>query len=380
MKIILVGGTNGKGSTAALAESILQSAGYKTGLFSSPHFLKYTERIKINNREIAENEVIKNFELIESVRGQTKITFFEFSALSAMLSFVKHRVQVAILEVGMGGRLDATNIWPADVAIVTNIGLDHQKWLGETVEQISREKAGIFKKNKLAVIGEKYPPANLLQRAHEVKANLKILERDFSIIKNKTSWNLKFEDKSLSGLNFPNLAGEKQFINSACAIVAVLGLKLNIKKEHINQSLKSVQLAGRLQNIKYAERNWLLDVAHNPDSAKVLADYLNKTKPKGKTLGLFAMLDEKDIDKVIDIMQREIDIWCVLQLDTPRALSANIIKSKLNKIVSPKVNVYNNAPQAINKIIEFSKQHDRIVVFGSFYTVAAVMEIFTIDV
>ena len=373
LKIITVGGTNGKGSTVALVESILCNAGFTTGTFTSPHLLRYTERIKLNNAEISISEVIAHFELIEKARGDIKVTYFEFAALAAMLAFINHKIQVAVLEVGLGGRLDATNIWDADVAIVTNIGLDHQKWLGHTKEQIAVEKAGIFRKDKLAIIGDSDPPVTLLQQAASSGAYTKLSGRNFDIKRHKESWDLSFNNKTYKNLKLPNITGEVQLINAACAILAVSSLGENISTEQINAGLSNVKIQARLQTFKAADRNWLLDVAHNPESVKVLAYYLAQNPGKGTTIALFAMLEDKDIDEVIKIMQSHIDIWCVLNIASGRAMSTSKISESLSAIVSGKVTVYNDANIAVASIVEFSKAKDRIVVFGSFYTVGAVM-------
>ncbi len=373
LKIITIGGTNGKGSTVALTESILRQSGFKTGAFTSPHLLRYTERIKINNQEIVESELIKHFELIEKTRGDIKVTYFEFAALSAMLSFIKHKIDVAILEVGLGGRLDATNIWDADVSIVTSIDIDHQKWLGDTKEQIAFEKAGIFKKAKLAIVGDKNPPTSLIKQAQKVGAKLKANTVDFNITKNPNSWDLYYGQKILKNLALPALTGDFQLDNSACAILAVLNIIPDIKYEAINLGLQKVSLIGRLQKVNYKGRDWLLDVAHNPHSAEVLAKYLANNKPAGKTIGLFAMLKDKHIDKVIKIMQPQIDVWHVLELKTDRAVAGNDIQELVSDLAQREAKVYNNVTDAVNNMIDSSSTDDKIVVFGSFYTVAEIL-------
>lgn len=374
-KIITIGGTNGKGSTVTLTESILRQSGFKTGAFTSPHLLRYTERIKINHQEITESELIEHFELIEKIKGDVKVTYFEFACLSAMLSFIRHKVDVAILEVGLGGRLDATNIWDADVSVVTSVDVDHQKWLGDTKEEISREKAGIFKKDKLAIVGDKNPSKSLIEQAYKVRAILKIHGVDFRIDKKVNGWDLHFDEKKLTNLAWPGLAGDFQLSNAACAILAVASLNFDIHQPQINCGLQKAKIVGRLQRLEYLNRNWLLDVAHNPHSAKVLAKHLAKNKPSGKTFALFAMLEDKNIEQVIKIMQVQIDTWYVLNLEIDRAVPGNKIHSLLAEMAQEDTRVYNKVEEAVKTIIEDSTVDDRIIVFGSFYTVAEVLRL-----
>lgn len=395
--VVTVAGTNGKGSTCAMLAQIYQQAGYKVGCYTSPHLLRYNERVRINGVEVDDKSLCQAFEAIDSARqlagDAIPLTYFEVGTLAVVWHFVQAAVDVAILEVGLGGRLDAVNAFDPDCAIVTSIDLDHQEYLGDNREKIAYEKAGVYRGNTPAICGDNHPPDSLVAHAKSIQANLKCIGRDFSWTALKDGWQFSLQGQILYNLPMPALRGEYQLNNAACAVVAVESLKsrLPVDVQSIAAALCKVEVAGRFQKIS-DKPLVILDVAHNPHAARALAENLadirmerqSNSQVGGKgvgTIAVFAMLSDKDIHGVVDAVKGEIDVWYVASIDHVRGAHAAdlaaIISAKSPtagiKIFNTPAEAYEQARATIEACID-GNENDKIIVFGSFFTVADVMQ------
>lgn len=403
--IITVAGTNGKGSSVALLESVLRAEGYKTGAYTSPHIIRYNERIAINNLPCDDEAICSAFEKIDAARRisthyglndkntnknnnksgnqDISLTYFEFGTLAAMLCFIEQKVDVAILEVGLGGRLDAANIWNASLAIITGIAIDHVSWLGDNREKIAIEKSGIMRQHRPVISGDPDPPATIATEADRLGAQLYQINRDFFYKTSKTrpAWEWQgWNKKQAITLPLPALSGDFQVNNAASVIAGLFAIKeqLPVSLEAMQTGLVKVRLPGRMQLIQ-TEPEWLLDVAHNPQSAAQLATFLKEKPVKGKTHAIFSMLADKDITQVLRLMDPLIDEWHLVELRGSRGLSI----TQLQQIVRKQMNIqasnrdlhlykdFQNACQHLKKTIN---NEDRVVAFGSFLVVSGVLE------
>ncbi len=373
--IITVAGTNGKGSCVALFESILNAQGYNTGSYTSPHLIDYNERIKLNSINTSDSLIVEAFEEIDNARDGISLTYFEFGTLAAMLIFKQQKIDVAILEVGLGGRLDASNLWDTSLAIITSIGIDHVDWLGDNREIIAVEKSGIMRKNTPVVCGDLDPPHAIAKKAKQIGAKLSQINNDFSYHKNDdNTWNWEGFNKSYT-LPLPALAGEFQLNNSATVIAGLVTFNnvLEVDSNNIKQGLKNVSIIGRLQTI-HQKPNWIIDVAHNPHAAKQLAKHLNSNPITGKTIALFSILKDKDIDQVISIMDLNIDEWHIVELEGSRSTRINNLEKAITKQNSNKiVKTHQNFLDACKSLKSTSNLQDRVVAFGSFLVVSEVI-------
>jgi dihydrofolate synthase/folylpolyglutamate synthase len=374
--LIVVGGTNGKGSTCATLEAILGAAGYRTGLYTSPHLLRYNERVRIAGREASDAELVAAFQKVDAARGDTSLTYFEFGTLGAMVQFVDAGVDVAILEVGLGGRLDAVNVFDADIAIVTSVDLDHMEYLGDTREKIGFEKAGIYRAGRPAVCADPAPPASLLEHARTIGAGLRCVGRDFSVLRSADRWTYRGRELNWPDLPLPAMAGAFQLRNAAGALAVLEAMRnrLPVSEAAISQGLAAARLPGRYQRIARAPEV-VLDVAHNPEAARALAATLRAQPTGGRTLAVVGMLADKDAAGVFAALQGEIDAWWTCTPDSPRAQDAAALAAVLRMqagaapvCVQPDVNT------ALAEARSAAHEGDRILVFGSFYTVAAVLD------
>jgi dihydrofolate synthase / folylpolyglutamate synthase len=376
--VITVAGTNGKGSVSAYCAAIMNAAGLRVGTFTSPHLRHYQERIRVHDRLARSDELVAAFEKIEAVRGSVALTFFEFNALAAFLIFDAARLDAWVLEIGMGGRLDAVNAVDPDVAVVTSIGLDHQEYLGNTLEAIAREKAGIFRPGRTAVIGGPEPSPVLESAARAIEAPLKRLAIEYNYILEGSGWRYRGTHWDLPHLPAPPLLGDIQFTNAATAIAALeeVAPRLKIPAGAVAQGLSQVRLMGRFQVIKPAAVSpaWVLDVAHNPDAARVLARNLNAAAVAGRTLAVCGILADKDAAGIADILDDCIDAWWCAPLDGARGRSgeelANAVRGKVSSNVMPAVSV----AAACAAARDAAAPQDRIVVFGSFHTVGPALD------
>ncbi|MBI4997663.1 MAG: bifunctional tetrahydrofolate synthase/dihydrofolate synthase [Rhodocyclales bacterium] len=380
--LILVGGTNGKGSTCAMLERILLAAGYRVGLYTSPHLIRYNERVRIGGRPVGDDALCTGFERVEATRrkvsrGDTPLTYFEFGTLCAWEVFAAEPLDAIILEVGLGGRLDATNLYDPDVAIVTGIDLDHMDYLGPTREHIGYEKAGIFRPGRPAICGDAGPPQRLLDHAAAIGADLQVLGRDFGYERQEGQWQFRGRHGKRSGLAFPALRGNRQLDNASCVLAALdeLRERLPVAMQDIRRGLAEVELAGRFQVLP-GRPAVVLDVAHNPHAARVLADNLGGMAFHPRTWAVFGMMRDKDIAGVVAAMRGRVDRWLPATLAGSRAASAAELAANLaaGGVEGP-LPTFASASAAFAYAQEQAGEDDRIVVFGSFLTVADVMRV-----
>jgi len=379
--VIMVAGTNGKGSTCAMLESILLRAGYRVGLYIKPHFLDFNERARINGDMATDDALVASFKVVEAARGDTDLTYFEFTTLAIMHLISKAGVDVAILEVGLGGRLDAVNVIDADVAIVTSIDIDHKDYLGDTREEIGFEKAGIFRPGKPAICSDPLPPPTLVDHAESIGADLWLLGRDFNYSGDQQQWAYGGRGMRRNSLAYPALRGANQLLNASAALAALetLRLQLPVGAQEVRTGLALVELPGRFQ-VLAGRPTTVLDVAHNPHAAATLAQNLGNMGYHRFTYAVFGIMQDKDIESVVAHMAPHIDHWCVAALPSPRSadvaeLAAMLEAKRPAGVKSDEFSVQTFADPATAFADATSRagQDDRIVVFGSFYTVAGVM-------
>jgi len=372
--VITVGGTNGKGSTCAMLERILLGAGYRVGLYTSPHLIDYNERVRIAGRSASDAALCDSFAEVEAVRGDTPLTYFEFGTLAAWQAFSAAGVEAIILEVGLGGRLDAVNVFDADCSIVTSVDLDHMDYLGDTREAIGYEKAGIFRAGRPAIVGDAQPPQSLLDHARSIGADLQVLGRDFGYLAEQTQWTFWSRRGRRGGLAHPALRGAVQLANASTALAALEALaeRLPVSMQDIRRGLAEVELPGRFQVLP-GRPAVVLDVAHNPQAAGVLADNLGGMAFHPETWAVFGMLADKDIRGVVERLRERIDRWMVATLPGPRGASAADLARLLEELGCRVSGCFDSPAQAYRTAQERAGEDDRIVAFGSFLTVAGVL-------
>lgn len=379
--VISVAGTNGKGSCVGFLQEILTQAGYRVGAYTSPHLLRYSERVRIDGQEVSAQALCEAFENVDRARGDVPLTYFEFGTLAAMDIFRRARLDVAILEVGLGGRLDAVNCVAPDVALISTVDLDHQDWLGEDREAIGREKAGIMRAGRPAIYGDIDPPASVLETAAGLGAHLRCLGRDFSYTHTgEGTWDWRWHPAGESGasrdlrdLPSPAMPGEYQFRNAAAVLAALACLPdLRIGRDVISGALRDTHVAGRFQVLS-REPLIAVDVAHNPQAAAALAELLAGMPGEGQTYLVLGMLATKDVDSVIDALISVVDVWQLADLDVPRALPGEDIAAILHRRGVQEAPVHASPREALAAARRMARARDRIVVCGSFHTVAAVL-------
>ncbi|MDD2915159.1 MAG: bifunctional tetrahydrofolate synthase/dihydrofolate synthase [Gallionella sp.] len=412
--IITVSGTNGKGSVCAMLESILHAAGYRVGCYTSPHLLHYNERVRINKQQAGNAELCASFAQIEQVRDDTPLTYFEFGTLAAMQCFISHKVDIAILEVGLGGRLDAVNVFDSECAVVTSVDIDHTDYLGDTREQIAFEKAGIFRKGCVAICADADVPQALRNHAWQVGAELWCIGSEFgfqlpspvggggsegegsgdeahTIAISQTlslalsrerergqiqqQWNYRGKVGARNALPYPALRGAFQLHNASAVLAAldVLKEKLPVSMEAVRRGLVEVQLAGRFQLVP-GRPTLILDVAHNPHAARSLAQNLAGLPPCPHTYAVFAMLKDKDMAGVAAALDAQIDTWLVAGIAAPRGAAVGELAQVLRDSgARGEIKTFHNVGEALRYAYNAAGENDRIAAFGSFYTIAEVM-------
>lgn len=370
---ITVAGTNGKGSTVAYLQEFYFAAGHKVGAYTSPHILRYNERIKINGKSVSDESICAAFEQIDKARGETSLSYFEFSTLAALLIFAQEKVAVQVLEVGLGGRLDAVNIVDTDMAIVTSIAIDHAEYLGNTREEIGREKAGIFRSCQPAIVSDLRPPKSLIDYAEKKHALLLRLGETFFYEKHGETWTWQGLAQTISNLPNPALKGNHQFRNASAAIFATqcLAEQLPVSESSIKMGLKNVRLAGRFQLID-GGIPVLLDVGHNPQAIQTLVNYLEENFPNFCIHAIFSMMKDKDISSVLDLMRPVVSNWFFAPLpQNPRAISESTMQTLFKNSQIEAVQFgFSGFSQAFNAAQKQAQQGDLILVFGSFFLVA----------
>ncbi len=373
--VITVAGTNGKGSSVAMLEAIYLAAGYRVGAYTSPHFIHYNERIHLNGKPVGDAALCQTFERIDQARAEISLSYFEFGTLAAIDIFAATELDVVILEVGLGGRLDAANIIDADVALITPIALDHADWLGNDRELIGREKAGIMRDGKPVVCGDRNMPDSINDVAAEVGASLYRLGKDFDCQSQGEQWRWQSSERLRDALPAPALRGEFQRDNAA-AVVMVLELlqkQLPISQAQLREGLANVVVQGRFQVLP-GDAPIVLDVAHNPHAARSLAQNLNSWAMPGKTYALTAMMADKDHVGIISPLLDEIDHWVVTTIDMPRAASADKLAAIVIELgCDLPVEQALSVEVAFKQLLPRLEVHDRLIVFGSFYIVAEAM-------
>lgn len=400
--VILVAGTNGKGSICAMLEGILLHAGYRVGLYTSPHLLHYNERVRVNGAAVEDGLLASAFAKVQAARGETALTYFEFGTLAAWEVFAAAAVDAVILEVGLGGRLDATNVYAPACAIVSTVDIDHTAFLGSDRESIGFEKAGIFRSGIPAICGDAEPPASLVAHAASLGAPLQILGRDFGYLKQESQWlywganrqqaSTPFDQEQSQatqphddqpvrqqirrgGLAYPALRGESQLRNAACVLAALDALHavLPVAMKDIRQGLLTVELPGRFQVLP-GRPTVVLDVAHNPQAARVLADNLLQMAFHPKTFAVFGMMLDKDVDAVIDALKSRVTHWLPVTLAGSRAASADFLAARLRAKGLTVVNSFASVADALLAAQEAADESDRILAFGSFLVVAGALQ------
>jgi dihydrofolate synthase/folylpolyglutamate synthase len=374
--IVTVGGTNGKGSTVAMLTRIWHDAGYRVGAYTSPHLLTFHERIRIGDRMATDKELCEAFGRVEQARGDIPLTYFEFGTLAALDLFREQRMEIAVLEVGLGGRLDAVNVWEADVAIVTSVGTDHQDWLGTDREQIGYEKAGIFRPGQCAVCGDPHPPQSLLRHARDIGARLRCLNRDFEIDTADHAWSWRRGGKVLSGLPYPAMRGEYQLHNAACVLMALdcLADRWPVTAANIRVGLTQAVLPGRFQTLPGYPRQ-VLDVAHNVEAAEALAHTLAAQTLTGTTYAVCAMLRDKPMADVARQLAPHIAHWHIAGIDLPRGASVEVLHAALEQAGVAAVTEHPDIESAYRAALSQAGPDDRVLVFGSFHTVGVILRV-----
>ncbi len=374
--VITVAGTNGKGSTVAFIEAIARAAGWKVGAYTSPHILAYNERIRVDGADAGDDRLIAAFDRIEAARtrgAEIPLTYFEYGTLAAAMVFAEHDLDLVILEVGLGGRLDATQIVEPDVAIITTVDLDHQDYLGADRESIGFEKAGIIRAWKPVVFGEKDPPSSALRRAYELGATAIRGHSDYLIDRLENGWRWREPGYEIE-LPMPALAAPVQIENAAAAIAALRAMSDEISDAAIIDGIKNARVPGRLQKVS-SSPDVILDVAHNPQAAMQLSQWLvEHPKP---TLAVFAALADKDIEAIVSLLQPHVGHWFLAGIDDagPRNLTALELETRVRAVIAePAVSCHVDVELALQAARLRAKADERVLVFGSFHTVAAAIK------
>lgn len=374
--VFVVGGTNGKGSTCAMLDGILRAAGYRVGLYTSPHLLRFNERARIGGVEAGDAALIEQFEAVEAARGDTSLTYFEFTTLAALRLFAQARLDALVLEVGLGGRLDAVNIVDADCAIVTSIALDHIDYLGPTREHIGFEKAHIYRSGRPAICGDPEPPASLIDVATKLGADLWLFGRDFNYAGDRQQWAYGGRAQRRSGLPYPALRGANQLLNASGALAALeaLAQRLPVSQQAVRQGLLTVEITGRFQVLP-GRPAVVLDVAHNPHAAAVTASNLDAMGFYPQTHAVFGVLRDKDIDGVIAKVFDRIDRWHLAPTPGERGCDAQALADRVRAAARARkaeaaLETYASIEEAYRGALGAASVDDRILVFGSFFTVA----------
>ncbi|MDX6080054.1 bifunctional tetrahydrofolate synthase/dihydrofolate synthase [Xanthomonas campestris pv. incanae] len=372
--VIVVGGTNGKGSTVAFIEAIGRAAGWKVGTYTSPHLLRYNERVRIHGVEASEAQLVAAFVAVEAARGDTALTYFEFGTLAALWLLQQSALELAVLEIGLGGRLDAVNIIDADVAVITTVDIDHTDWLGEDREAIGAEKAGIIRGWKPVVLGEIDPPSSVLRRAYQLGANAIRAGSDyFHEPIDAQHWRWRDVAQTLE-LPMPALQAPVQLANAAAAIAALQALPVEVPATAWAQGVADAQLPGRLQRVARDGVELMLDVGHNPQAARALAQALGTATPAGTTVALYAALADKDVRGVVEALTGCVDQWALAGLEGARGQSAEALRARLQGTAAAQAACHGDVAGALHAVLAEAQPGDRVLVFGSFHTVADALQ------
>ena len=367
-KTILIGGTNGKGTTARCLEQLLLAQGFSVGVYSSPHLMKFNERLRINGNDVADEGWLDAFAFVEQLRGDTALTYFEFTTLVSFYLLRQQQCDFCLVEVGLGGRLDATNIVSPDISVITTVDLDHQEWLGDTREAIGFEKAGIFRPGKPVVIGDLAPPASVINRANELVCNALLVNQQYHYQQHETGWHWQGKQQQFSELPYPAMPVQ----NAACALAVLEQLGCLPEREVTAQVLSELKLPGRMQWLQ-RQPGVIVDVAHNPQSARYLATQLARLKPQyTRIIALVGMLKDKDIAQTLAPLTPLFDQWHLVSLAGARGATAKQLLGILPDTVSD-ISLHDDVNTAYHHILGALHADELLVVFGSFFTVSAIL-------
>ncbi len=371
--VFTVAGTNGKGSTCAMLDAILRAAGYRVGVYTSPHLVHFEERCRVDGEVVTADTLLPHFEAVEAARGDTPLTYFEFTTLVILRRLALAGLDAVVLEVGLGGRLDAVNAIDTDCAVVTSIDLDHMEYLGPDRESIGREKAGIFRTGRPAIVGDPQPPASVIERAREIGADLWRFGEDFHYRGDRQQWNWAGRGRRLNALGYPALRGANQLLNASAVLAALQALRdrLPVPLQAVRQGLATVELAGRFQIVP-GQPTLVLDVAHNPHAAATLAVNLDQMGFYPRTHVVFGAMRDKDVAGIVQRIAPLADAWYLCDLPTGRAASAQELAALL-PAQAPR-SLHADPSSALHAALEHADPTDRILVFGSFYTVGGVLK------
>lgn len=385
--VITIAGTNGKGTTAAVIEALLVESGRVVGVCSSPHFLRFNERIRVAGVEVDDSVIIASFEQIDRARDELSLTYFEFATLAALWAFKALNVEIMVLEVGLGGRLDAVNIVDASVAVITSIALDHQQWLGTSRESIGAEKAGILRRGQAVVVADPNPPGTVIERVTELGGQVRYVGRDFGVYEergaqdHRTDWSGWLSTETGLTQQLPRLArGSLLPLNICAALQALALLGISFDDQQLHTRLSRIKLRGRRESQELAGRHYILDVAHNPAAVDKLLEYIDLSDCKGKIYSVFSVMADKDVSEIIGACKGRFDGWFLGdQVEVPRACTARFLEQALeqdgNRIISRSESI----EQAFRSAQSIMSAGDTLVVFGSFFTVAAVLPLLDED-
>ena len=365
--IFLVGGTNGKGTTVALIEDMLIQKGLKTGVYTSPHLINYNERVCVDKNPLSDTELVNSFEQIEQFRGVVPLTYFEFGTLAAFHLLAMHECDAWIIEVGLGGRLDATNIIQSDVSIITNIDLDHQEFLGDSIEEIAYEKAGIAKSNRPMIYGDTVAVSIIEKQANLVDAKLVVRDREFSIQKEANQFSWAGVEYTIEAIQIPEHWAQGEINNLATSLAAIESYNSSLlpTTELLNNILKDFFIPGRFELIK-SGTNWVLDVAHNPAAAKNFRKRLSTLNIKQNNIMIFSMMKDKNLDLFINVFKDIISDWVVCKMNTERSYTTLELEKKLARLGIDNVKVMESTEEAFKYVENLEPISDNIIVSGSF--------------
>ncbi len=385
--VFTVAGTNGKGSTCAMLESILHESGYRVGVYTSPHLVRFEERCRINTQQIEASALLPHFEAVEVARGDVSLTYFEFTTLAILHALSLSGLDAVVLEVGLGGRLDAVNIVDTDCAVITSVDIDHVDFLGPDREAIGREKAGIMRAGRPAVVSDPVPPRSVVEHAEQIGADLWLSGRDHNVSGDKQQWAWAGRGRRYAGLAYPALRGANQLINASGVLAALQAVRdrLPITAQAVRVGLARVELPGRFQIVP-GQPTLVLDVAHNPHAAAALAQNLDQMGFFPRTVAVLGAMRDKDIAQVVTKLLPLVDVWCCADLPTPRAATAAELKEAIDAELAAckaagrvlpgevRVSLHPSPQDALDAAVAGSDPADRIVVFGSFFTVGGVLQ------
>lgn len=370
-RVIIVGGTNGKGSTVAFIEAIARAHGWTTGAYTSPHLLRYNERVRIDGADATNEALVAGFEAVEAARGDTPLTYFEYGTLCALWLFAREWLDLVVLEVGLGGRLDAVNLVDADVAVITTVDLDHQEWLGDDIEAIGFEKAGIARPFKPLVLGDDDPPASVLRHAYAIGAQAWRIANDFFAEPiDEATWRWREVGYSMT-LPRPALDAPVQLRNAACAVTALRALPGRIEREAYLEGIANAQVMGRLQRFHHGEVEVVVDVGHNPQAARALAAWL-RAQPRRRTVAVYAALADKDAPGVVSALADAVDGWYLAGMleAGPRGQDAASLRQRLAGTAAAAAETYADPDAALDAALQAAETGGRVLVFGSFHVTA----------